>query len=426
MKILTINCGSSSVKYALFDQAQKKRLARGIVEPLSLQFPTKATLNHQVFGEANREWREELGSVDYLSAVNAVFSALQDPKAPVLEGPTELFAVGHRVVHGGEAFSHSVLINEEVVATIQKNIPLAPLHNPANLAGILAINRWYKEQGLVPPPQVAVFDTAFHQTLPEVAYRYALPEELYQKYRIRRYGFHGTSHRFTSQRARELLRLAGRSDRRLITLHLGAGCSVSAVFEGRSVDTSMGFTPLEGLVMATRSGDLDPAVVLYLQREIGLSWETVDRLLNYESGWKGLSGLSSDMRTLLSAREEGHPGARLAVDIFTYRVRKYIGGYAAVLGGLDALVFTGGIGENSPTLRKEICSGLDFLGISLDETANSTAIAREAALHTPSSPVAIWVIPTDEERLIAEETASLVGSSQGRCGNPSGPLQRGR
>ncbi|MFL5580019.1 MAG: acetate kinase, partial [Gemmatimonadaceae bacterium] len=322
-----------------------------------------------------------------------------------LGGRAEIDAVGHRVVHGGERFTRSVRIDDEVLRGIEDTIDLAPLHNPHNLRGIQAA-RAALGAGV---PQVAVFDTAFHQTLPERAYLYAIPYQLYRRHRVRRYGFHGTSHRYVAHRYRQLTGVE-REATRVVTLHLGNGCSACAIDRGESVDTSMGFTPLEGLVMGTRSGDLDPAILDYVASKEGLSLPEAENLLNPQSGLLGISGLTNDMRELLAEEaENGDRRARLAIDIFCYRVRKYVGAYTAAMGGAEALIFAGGIGENSAAVRERICAGLEFLGLELDPAQNAAAVGgREARISRDGARMAAWVIPTDEELLIARDTFRVV------------------
>ncbi|MGQ9699397.1 MAG: acetate kinase, partial [Armatimonadota bacterium] len=328
----------------------------------------------------------------------------------VIDSLSEITAVGHRVVHGGERFSAPAVIDNEVEAAIRECAELAPLHNPPNLTGIQACRQLFQERGLPVPPQVAVFDTAFHQTLPAYAYRYAIPERLYKEWRIRRYGFHGTSHQYVDMRAREWLSRAGRDtrDAKVVTCHLGNGCSISAVRGGRCVDTSMGMTPLEGLVMGTRSGDIDPAIVTVLMDRYGMSADEVDNLLNKRSGLLGLSGLSSDMRDVESAMANGDAKAALAFEVFCYRAKKYVGAYAAALGGLDALVFTAGIGENSPAVRERICQGLEFLGVEIDPELNSSAQRGERSIGRAGARAAVLVIPTDEEWMIAKQASEVL------------------
>lgn len=407
MNILVLNAGSSSLKFQLIRtdperlaNDQDESLAKGIVDRIGGQ----ALLTFEAAGSPPR--REAASVRDHQSAVERVLRWLTSEESGVsLAGLGEIDAVGHRVVHGGEYFRRSVIIDDEVLRRIEDTIELAPLHNPHNLRGILAVRN-----ALGPGvPQAAVFDTAFHHTLPEEAYLYAIPYSLYRRYRIRRYGFHGTSHRYVAYRYR-ILTGTPRDETRLITIHLGNGCSACAIKDGNSVDTSMGFTPLEGLVMGTRSGDMDPAILEYVALKEGLDIAEVDTLLNKQSGLLGISGLTHDMRELLAeASEHDDRRARLAIEVFCYRVRKYIGAYLAALGGAAAVVFTGGIGENAPEIRRRITEGLDWLGIELDPVRN-TGLERggEGVISTPDSRVALWVIPTDEELLIARDTMRLV------------------
>jgi len=398
MKVLVINAGSSSVKYYLYRMPEAEVLAKGAVERIG---EAEAGLIHSVDG---RTYTNPVVVSDVNDAMSLVFDTLIREDVGIIEDISEIGAVGHRVVHGGEEFTGSVIVDERVIASIEKYADLAPLHNPPNLAGIRAVQR-----RLPDIMQIACFDTAFHATIPEVAYTYALPYELYQKYQIRRYGFHGISHRYVARRAAALMG-RGKYEVNAITCHLGNGCSITAVKEGRSVDTSMGFTPLEGVPMGTRSGDLDPAILFYLVDK-GYSAQTLKTLCNKESGLLGISGLSNDIRSLLELAEEGSARARLAIDVFCYRIRKYIGAYAAVLEPLDALVFTGGIGENAACLRKQICTGMSQIGIRLDPAANDTAIAQERQINDAQSPVRILVIPTNEQLAIANDTYELAGRS---------------
>lgn len=407
MNILVLNAGSSSLKFQLIRtdperlaNDQDEMLARGIVDRIGGQ----ALLTFEAAGQPPR--REAASVRDHQSAVERVLRWLTSAESGVpLEGLGEIDAVGHRVVHGGEFFRRSVLIDDEVLRRIEDTIELAPLHNPHNLRGILAI-RHTLGPGV---PQAAVFDTAFHHTIPEEAYLYAIPYSLYRRYRIRRYGFHGTSHRYVAYRYR-ILTGTPRDETRLITLHLGNGCSACAIRDGNSIDTSMGFTPLEGLVMGTRSGDLDPAILEYVALKEGLDIAEIDTLLNKQSGLLGISGLTHDMRELLAeASEHDDRRARLAIEVFCYRVRKYIGAYLAALGGAAAIVFTGGIGENSPEIRARITEGLQWSGIELDQECNAQMQrGGEGMISTPASRVAAWVIPTNEELLIARDTMRLV------------------
>jgi len=394
--VLVVNCGSSSVKFRLYRMPEQQCLATGRVECIG---EAGATLVVQNGGRRTTK----VAVSDHQEALGVILSSLAGEKG-VLDEVREIKAVGHRVVHGGEAFTGSVLIDDAVTATIERMADLAPLHNPANLTGIRAA-----QAALPGVPQVACFDTAFHATLPEKAYLYGLPYELYEQYGIRRYGFHGTSHRYVARRAAALL---GRHkyDINGITCHLGNGCSLTAVRNGRSVDTSMGLTPLEGLVMGTRSGDLDPAILFYLEGK-GYDAERLNQLCNKESGLLGLSGRSNDMRTLVKLAREGDARALLAIDVFVYRLKKYIGAYMAVLGSADVLVFTGGIGENAAFIRAQACQGLEGLGIILNNRLNED-LNGEGEISTLNSRVHVLVIPTDEEAAIAADTYGLALASQ--------------
>ncbi|HAK95205.1 MAG TPA: acetate kinase [Planctomycetes bacterium] len=394
MKVLVINCGSSSIKYQLYDMPAGNVLAKGLLERIGE--PTSRLL-HQARGAAHEI---PCAAEDHVAGMETILATLASPDKGVMGAITEIGACGHRVVHGGEEFTGSVIIDGDVIASIERFADLAPLHNPPNLAGIRAARR-----ELPDVPQIACFDTAFHATIPEVAYLYALPYALYEQYRIRRYGFHGTSHRYVARRAAALL---GRDkyDINAITCHLGNGCSMAAVRGGRSADTSMGLTPLEGLVMGTRSGDFDPAILMYLA-EKGMDTRRLNSLCNKESGLLGISGISNDMRNLAAQARNGERRAALAIDMFCYRVRKYIGAYTAVLGTLDAVVFTGGIGENSPLVREKSCGALAQIGIELDPEKNARPPAREADVAAAASRVRVLVIPTDEEAAIAQDTYAL-------------------
>lgn len=398
MKVLVLNSGSSSIKYQFIETSTREVLAKGQVERIGMD---DAVLTHiRADGDTVKISAEIL---DHNIAIEYVIAVLLSKNHGVIKDKSEIEAIGHRVVHGGETFSGSVLITDEVIEKIKENIELAPLHNPHNLRGILACKR------LLPKtPQVAVFDTAFHQKMPEHAFIYGLPYELYKKYKIRRYGFHGTSHRYVSKRAGEILGVPF-EQMRLITAHLGNGCSMSAVKYGISVDTTMGFTPLEGLLMGTRSGDLDPAVVLYIMSKEGLTMSEINALLNKHSGLLGISGISSDMREIINEMKNGNHRAKLAFEVFCYRVKKYIGAYAAVMVGVDAIVFTAGIGENSPDVRKKVCEGLEFLGIRIDDEKNNSP-EKEKIITTDYSKVKVLVIPTNEELVIALDTAEIVSN----------------
>ncbi|MGK9367650.1 acetate/propionate family kinase [Melioribacter sp. Ez-97] len=396
MKVLVLNSGSSSIKYQFFDTEQKIALAKGMVERIGM---SSAVLTHTPHGKEKIRIVGEI--LDHSIAIEYVIAVLLSPNHGVIKDKKEIDAVGHRVVHGGETFSGSVLITDQVMNAIKENIELAPLHNPPNIKGINAT----KEQ-LPNVPQVAVFDTAFHVQMPPKAFLYGIPYELYRKYKIRRYGFHGTSHRYVSERAAALLNRPIEK-LKIITAHLGNGCSMAAVDCGKSVDTTMGFTPLEGLLMGTRSGDMDPSVILYIMGKEGLSISEANTLLNKHSGLIGLSGESSDMREIENAVLEGNKKAKNAFDVFTYRIKKYIGAYAAAMGGLDAVVFTGGIGENSDMVRKDVCADMEFLGIKLDENLNKNP-QGEAVISSEDSKVKVLRIPTNEELVIALDTEKIV------------------
>lgn len=394
MRILVINSGSSSIKYKLYDMHRRAELAAGLLERIG---ETEGTVTHCVPGETFEEYRP---LPDYDAGLRRILELLTTAgSSPPLAHAAQIEAVGHRVVHGGEDFASSVVVDDRVLAVIEQCTPLAPLHNPANLAGLRATM-----EALPDRPQVAVFDTAFFQTMPPASYLYALPYEWYGKHRIRRYGFHGTSHRFVSARAAELL---GDPRPNLISLHLGNGCSATCIREGVAIDQSMGLTPLEGLVMGTRSGDVDPAIVFHLVRE-GMALDEVRTALEKRSGLLGISGVSRDLRDVEKAASQGDERARLALEVFAHRARKYVGAFLAELGTLDALILTGGIGENADTMRQRILQGLAPLGIVLDPERNTGPKRVAERISTASSPTAIWVIPTDEELMIAEDTMALV------------------
>ena len=395
MKVLVINCGSSSLKYQLIDAQTEKALAVGLCERIGID----GRLNHTPAGGEKVVINKDMP--DHEVAVQMVLDELTDEKYGVISDLKEIDAIGHRVVHGGEKFASSVVINDEVMAAIEECNPLAPLHNPANLIGIRAC------QAIMPGvPNVAVFDTAFHQIMEPTAFMYGLPYECYEKYKVRRYGFHGTSHSFVSKRAIALAGLDPENSK-VIVCHLGNGASVSAVKNGKSVDTSMGLTPLEGLVMGTRSGDIDPAIIEYLAHAMDKSLEEVMKILNKESGVYGLSGVSSDFRDLEKAADEGNKKAQLAQDVFGYRVAKYIGAYTAAMNGVDAIAFTAGLGENNGIMREYVCSFLGYLGVEIDKEKNSVR-GEETIVSTPNSKVKVLVVPTNEELAIARETMELV------------------
>lgn len=402
MKVLVLNCGSSSVKFALIEAGGERDrvLARGLVEPVGFE----GTVTLEVPGGARLSRRS--AAADHNQAIRMALEALADPQGGALQSWEQIRAVGHRMVHGGDRFQEPEVIDETVVRAIQDCVALAPLHNPHNLSG------YFAGRSLLPwAAQVAVFDTAFHHTLPPKAYTYALPYGLCARYRVRRYGFHGTSHRWMAERFAEI---HGRSPEafRLITCHLGNGCSMCAIAGGRSVDTSMGMTPLEGLVMGTRSGDVDAAALLHIMQWEQLSVERMDALLNKGSGLYGLSGLSNDMRTLLEEAAQGHERAALAIEVFCYRIRKYIGAYYAVLNGADAVIFTGGIGENAPAIRAAACDSLDALGIRLDPVRNQAAVGQEMEISAAGARIQVWVIPTNEELIIARETVRALARKE--------------
>lgn len=397
MKILVINCGSSSLKFQLIDSETEAVIAKGLCERIGMDG------SQLIYTPAGGEKQVTVSPMeDHKKAVSLVIRALTDEKTGVLSSLSEIDAVGHRLVHGGEKFASSTLISEEVIAAITECNDLAPLHNPANLIGIRAC------QELMPGvPQAGVFDTAFHQTMPEEAYLYGIPYEYYEKYRIRRYGFHGTSHSFVSKRAARMLGKAY-EDAKIIVCHLGNGASVSAVKNGKCVDTSMGLTPLEGLMMGTRSGDIDPAIIEFLAHKEGMSIDDIMSILNKKSGMYGLSGyLSSDSRDLHAACEEGKPEGIRTVKTYCYRVAKYIGAYTAAMNGVDAICFTAGIGENSPETREAVCEYLGYLGIAIDADQNKKR-GEDVVISTADSKVKVMVIPTNEELAIARETAALV------------------
>jgi len=396
MKVLVLNSGSSSVKYQMVEPETQNFLARGVVERIGM---AGAMLTHRPHDREEVRLSGEI--LDHKVAIEYVLSILLSKNHGVIKDKNEISAVGHRVVHGGESFSSSVLITSDVIKEISRCMDYAPLHNPPNLKGIRAT------QALLPDaPQVAVFDTAFHQTMPENAYMYGLPYVLYKRHGIRRYGFHGTSHLYIAHRAAEILQRPV-DQLRLVTCHLGNGSSVTAVKNGRSVDTSMGFTPLEGLLMGTRSGDLDPAIVLHIMNKEELSMHEANTMLNKHSGIQGLSGVSSDMREI-EQEYEHNPRAKLAHQVFCYRLKKYIGAYSAAMGGLDAIVFTGGIGENSSLVRQNVCANMEYLGLVLDAQKNEASQNSERSIEHQNSKVQVLVIPTNEELVIALDTMKIV------------------
>ena len=399
MKVLVINAGSSSVKYYLYQMPDAKVIARGLVERIGEE---TSGLSHFY---QDKSHIVAIKVKDVKKAMELILQILSDKEVGVVQQISEISAVGHRVVHGGEEFTGSVIIDEKVIASIKKFADLAPLHNPPNLAGILAA-----QHHLPNVKQIACFDTAFHATIPKVAYMYALPYELYEKYGIRRYGFHGISHRYVARRAAAIMG-RGKYDINAITCHLGNGCSVTAVKEGKSIDTSMGLTPLEGVPMGTRSGDLDPAILFYLADK-DYDVDELNALCNKKSGLLGLSGISNDMRNIEKSAHQGDARAKLAIDVFCYRIKKYVGAYAAVLNTVDAVVFTGGIGENSVFMREKICKEIIQIGVKLDLEANKAAVSKEAQINTKDSKVKVFVIPTNEQVAIAHDTYELSTSNK--------------
>lgn len=397
MKILVLNCGSSSIKYKLFEMETKEVLAQGGIEKIGLTGSfLKLTLPNGEKKILEKDIPEHTVGVEF------IFQTLTHPEFGALNSLDELDAVGHRMVHGGERFSQSVVLNKEVLDAFTACNDLAPLHNPANLKGVNAVS------ALLPNlPQVGVFDTAFHQTMPAHAYMYAVPYELYEKYGVRRYGFHGTSHRYVSQRVCEYLGMPVEGSR-IITCHVGNGGSISAVKDGKCVDTTMGLTPLEGLMMGTRSGDIDAGAVTFIMEKEGLNATGVSNLLNKKSGVLGVSGVSSDMREVTAAANSGNERARLALDIYFYRIKKYIGAYAAAMGGVDVILFTGGVGENQADCRETACAGLEFMGVKIDHAVNNATRGEEAIISAVDSKVKVVVIPTDEEMMIASDTLALL------------------
>jgi len=396
MNILVLNCGSSSVKYQFINPEEQRVLAQGKVERIGM---SGAVLRNQRHDGDEIAISGEI--LDHAIAIDYILAVLLSKNHGVIKDKKEIDALGHRVVHGGETFTKSALVTDEVIKGIRDNIELAPLHNPHNLRGITACINHLPET-----PQVAVFDTAFHQQMPPYSYLYGIPYSLYRRYKIRRYGFHGTSHRYVSERAAKLMNKPLDS-LKLITCHLGNGCSMAAIDGGVSIDTTMGFTPLEGLLMGTRSGDMDPSVILYIMAKEELGSSEANALLNKHSGLMGISGISSDMRDILLEAKDGDKQAGFAFDVFCYRIKKYVGAYGASLGGLDAVVFTGGIGENSAEVRSRSLSGLSYMGITIDDELN-TSSNKEKNIATSDSPVDVYVIPTNEELMIAIDTMEIV------------------
>jgi len=395
MKILVINCGSSSLKYQLFDMKDESVLAKGLVERIGIE---GARIKHTRTGMDPVIKNTDIPN--HKVAFKVVEGALLDENHGVLKSLDELAAVGHRVVHAGEKYAGSVMITQDVINALEECVPLAPLHNPANLMGIYAVT-----DALPKIPQVGVFDTAFHQTMPGCAYMYGVPYHYYEKYKVRRYGFHGTSHFYVSRRAAEIIGKPVES-LNIVTCHMGNGSSITAVKGGKSVDTSMGFSPLPGVIMGTRSGDVDPLLVSFLSEQEGIDNKAMSHILNKESGLLGISGVSSDLRDVEEAADNGNSRAKLAEDMLYYGVKKYIGSYAAAMGGLDVLVFTAGIGENSARAREGICSGLEFMGVKIDREKNKVR-AKETVISTEDSKVKVLIVPTDEELVIARDTKKI-------------------
>lgn len=401
MNILVLNCGSSSVKYKLIDVDKKETLAEGGVEKIGLH---DSFLKFKLADGGKKVIEESIP--DHKKAINDILNLLTDSEYGCIKSLKEIDAVGHRVVHGGEKFNKSVRIDDEVIAKIKDCYDVAPLHNPANMTGIDAVS-----EILPDVPQVAVFDTAFHQTMPKEAYMYALPYELYEKYAIRRYGFHGTSHRYVSKRVCEFLDVPYEKQR-IITCHIGNGGSITAIKDGKSIDTSMGLTPVEGLMMGTRVGDVDPGALTFIMDKEVLDTKALSTLINKKSGVLGISGISSDMRDIDAAIAEGNECAKLALDMYIYRIVKYIGAYTAVLNGVDIIVFTGGVGENQQLLRQAVCNHLAYLGVKIDEQVNAGSRGEEKVISASDSKVKVVVIPTDEELMIAQDTEDIIKNNK--------------
>ena len=397
MKILVLNCGSSSIKYALYNMDDKSVMTSGGAERVGLD---EAFVKVKMPDGTKKKVMHDIP--EHTEGVKFIFSLLTDPEIGGIKSLDEIDAVGHRMVHGGEKFNKSVVLNDEVLKTFEACIDLAPLHNPANLKGVKAVSE------LMPGlPQVGVFDTAFHQTMPAHSYLYAIPYDLYEKYGVRRYGFHGTSHRYVSQRVCEFLGVDYNTNR-IITCHIGNGGSVAAVENGKCVDTSMGLTPLEGLMMGTRSGDIDGGAITFLEKKLELDADGMSNLLNKKSGVLGITGISSDMREIDDAIAAGNERAKLALDMYNYRIKKYVGAYAAAMGGCDIIVFTAGVGENQSEMREAVCENMEYMGVKIDKEKNKGIRGVEAVISAPDSKVTVCVIPTDEELMIATDTMNLL------------------
>ncbi len=400
MKIIVINCGSSSLKYQLFDMVNEDVLAKGLVERIGMD---SAIITYHAKG---KDTLKEVGEIlEHKEAIRRVLSYLLDEQIGVLSSISEIAAVGHRMVHGGEDINDAVLITDEVKQSVRQNFDLAPLHNPANLKGIMAFEELLGDQ----IPMVGVFDTAFHHTIPMENYMYAIPMVLYKRHKIRRYGFHGTSHKYVSTRLEEF---TGQSNinKKIVTCHIGNGASITAIKDGNSYDTSMGMTTLEGLIMGTRSGDIDPGIITYIMNKEDLSIGEVNSMLNKHSGLVGISGLSSDVRDILEGMNEGHAGATLAYKMYVQRMKKYIGAYAAEMNGIDTIIFTGGVGENSAIIRNAVCEELTYLGLRIDSELNENASSAERKISSSDSKVDVYIIPTNEELMIARDTLRIVQS----------------
>ena len=398
MYILVVNAGSSSLKYQLYDMDTNKPVAKGVVEAIG---ETNSKVKHERLTD-HKKFEDQRVVANHTDATKITLDLLTSDEYGSFRDMSEIYAVGHRIVHGGPWLTESVLVTDSVIADLEKCVDIAPLHTLAHLAGIRGCMEVMKDI-----PQVLVIDTAFHRTMPAKAYMYPLPYSIYEKYKIRRYGFHGTSHRYVSQRVCEYLGVDP-AGKRIITCHVGNGGSISAVKDGKCIDTSMGLTPLEGLMMGTRSGDVDGGAVTFIMDKEGLAPSEMSNLLNKKSGVAGVTGVSSDMREVIAAAHEGNPRCRLALDMYAYRVKKYIGAYAAAMNGVDIILFTGGVGENQADMREAFCNGLDYLGVSLDKAKNNTVRGDEAIISTPDSKVTVCVIPTDEELMIAKDTMALV------------------
>ncbi|MEN8138252.1 MAG: acetate kinase [Bacteroidota bacterium] len=396
MNILVINAGSSSIKYQLIDMTTEQPLSSGVVERIGL---AEGVITHKTFVDGENKIKETFPIPNHTVGLERVAELLTDAKVGVVKDPSEIQAVGHRVVHGGETFTKTVVINEEVKAKVKELFPLAPLHNPANLTGIEVAEKVFPNAA-----QIAVFDTAFHQTMPAVAYRYAIPTSMYKNMGIRKYGFHGTSHKYVSEKAGEYL---GKKDAKIVTIHVGNGASMAAVTGGVCIDTTMGLGPLSGLIMGTRSGDIDPSIIFYLVEQKGYSIEDVSRLLNKESGMEGLTG-DTDMRDIEDRLNAGDVVAQLAYDMYTYRIKQYIGNYAAAMNGLDAIVFTAGVGENDTSVRKMVSENMEYFGLKLDEDKNKVRNSKIREINTDDSKAKILIIPTNEELEIAKQSFELI------------------